>query len=604
MKNVQVIKPTKLTHEEGQHSEKNKKIVSPYVRVSTDKDDQMNSYESQIKYYTNKIKNNPEWILGDIYTDGGISGTQTKKRDDFKRMIMDALNGDIDMIITKSIARFARNTEDTLKYVRRLKEYGVGVIFEKENINTLDMDSEVILTILSSLAQEESVSISKNVKMGIKMKMQRGEIIGMPRCLGYDYIPETKQLKINQQEAEIVRYIFKRYIEGAGGYVIAKELTNNPHAYTIRGNKKWDATSVLNIIKNEKYKGDLLQGKTITTNPITKRKIKNMGEEPQYLVEGHHEPIIDEEVFNKAQEILSKRSKNTKTNMKNRTKYSRKHAFSSITRCGYCNGRTTRRRWHKGKPYEKFVWQCANYLKGKERCPESKGVDEKLLQEAFIQTFNKLQSNNMSVIKEFIQNFTEKMQNSDYSKEINKINKKINKLEEQSARLVDMRLENIIDEYVYKEKYEKISNDLEVYRKAKDELKNINANEEVVKVRTKELTKILTKEDKVLTEFDRDIFDKIVDEVIIGGYDENNIFDPYMIIFRLKSGIVYANEILFNDKKTGGKNSYANHEVNTSSINNKDTSLTFDFIYNFGYSIYKNSLIRNGEHSITIKIII
>lgn len=205
-------------------AEINLKRVAAYCRVSTDSEDQLQSYHSQVKYYTGLINENPDWTMAGIYADEAITGTQIDKRLDFQRLINDCMNGDIDMIITKSISRFARNTLDTLKYVRRLKEINVAVFFEEENINTLTMDGELLLVILSSVAQQEVENISANVKKGLKMKMQRGELVGFHGCLGYDYDKESKTISINEDEAEVVRYIFKRYLEGAGGSVICREL--------------------------------------------------------------------------------------------------------------------------------------------------------------------------------------------------------------------------------------------------------------------------------------------------------------------------------------------------------------------------------------------
>ena len=212
------------------------------------------------------------------------------------------MNGDIDMVITKSISRFARNTLDTLKYVRMLKERNIAVYFEDEKINTLTMDGELLLVVLSSVAQQEVENISANVKKGLKMKMKRGELVGFQGCLGYDYHPEDKTITVNQEEAEIVRYIFNRYVEGAGGSVIGQELENLGYK-TKYGSSTWAPSTVIGIIKNEKYKGDILLGKTFTVDPISKRRLENMGEEDKFYMKDHHEPIISEEVFEKAQEI-------------------------------------------------------------------------------------------------------------------------------------------------------------------------------------------------------------------------------------------------------------------------------------------------------------
>ena len=213
------------------------KRVAAYCRVSTDSKDQLESYKSQVDYYTNLIKNNKNWTLAGIYADEATTGTTATKRADFMRLISDCQNGDIDMIITKSISRFARNTLDTLKYVRLLKENNVGVVFEEENIDTLTMDGELLLTILSSVAQQEVENTSAHVKKGLKMKMEKGELIGFQGCLGYDYDPTTKSISINEEEAKIVRYIFKRYLEGNGGSVIGRELEEQGYL-TPRGKTK------------------------------------------------------------------------------------------------------------------------------------------------------------------------------------------------------------------------------------------------------------------------------------------------------------------------------------------------------------------------------
>ena len=243
-KDVKVIKgDTTLKRTASGCVERSIKRVAAYCRVSTDTEDQINSYNSQVEHYTEFIQKNKEWTLAGIYADEAITGTQVDRRIDFQRLINDCMNGDIDMIITKSISRFARNTLDTLKYVRKLKEFNVAVFFEEENINTLTMDGELLLTILSSVAQQEVENISANVKKGLRMKMERGEMVGFQGCLGYDYDPETKSISINEKEAEIVRYIFRRYIEGVGGMVISRELEEQGYL-SPRGNKRWTETTV------------------------------------------------------------------------------------------------------------------------------------------------------------------------------------------------------------------------------------------------------------------------------------------------------------------------------------------------------------------------
>ena len=270
--------------------------VAAYVRVSTDGDEQLESFQSQKQYYQDKISENRDWVMVGIYADEAITGTKVDKREQFQRMIQDCMDGKIDVIMTKSVSRFSRNTVDILQYVRLLKERGIAVIFEKENINTLTEQGEMMLTLMGTLAQNEVESTSKNVKLGIKMKMKRGELMGFNGCLGYDYHPEDKTITVNEAEAETVRLIFELYLQGYGTYTIAKRL-EALGKLNKKGVAKWTDSGVRGIIKNEKYKGDLLLQKTITTDPISKRCIENFGEEEQYYVHDHHEPIVSREVW-------------------------------------------------------------------------------------------------------------------------------------------------------------------------------------------------------------------------------------------------------------------------------------------------------------------
>lgn len=305
MKKIEIIKANRTLSDRNKCNINTLLRVAAYCRVSTDSDDQLNSYNSQVSYYTDLIRKNNDWNFVDIYADEGITGTQISKRTNFQRLINDCMNDEIDMVITKSISRFARNTLDTLKYVRMLKERNIAVYFEDEKINTLTMDGELLLVVLSSVAQQEVENISANVKKGLKMKMSRGELVGFQGCLGYDYNVEDKSILINREEAEIVKYIFNRYIEGAGGRLIGNELERLGYK-TKRGSSTWHESTILGIIKNEKYKGDVLLGKTFTLDPISKRRLENYGEEDQFYLREHHEPIISEEVFDKAQAIRLK----------------------------------------------------------------------------------------------------------------------------------------------------------------------------------------------------------------------------------------------------------------------------------------------------------
>ena len=494
----------------------------------------------------------------DIYADEAITGTQVTKREDFQRLIKDCMNGDIDMIITKSISRFARNTLDTLKYVRMFKEKGIAVFFEEENINTMTMDGELLLVILSSVAQQEVENISANVKKGLKMKMQRGELVGFQGCLGYDYHPEDKSISINEEEAEIVRYIFRRYTEGAGGFVIAQELQNLGYK-TKRGSTKWAESTVIGVIKNEKYKGDILLGKTFTLDPISKRRLDNFGEEDQYYVRDHHEAIISEEVFEKAQEILKRRAKSRCVAVSGkREKFSRKYSFSCMLECGFCSGTLTRRSWHSGTQYNKIIWQCVvGTKKGKKFCHDSKGIPEEAIEQAFIESYRLLCQNNKDVLDEFMARTEEVLSAENASKQLEKAEKNIEMLKAKREKLVDMHLEEIIDKATYESKYRSLTEKIEQEQEIRFGLRQTSETENNVKRRVAEFRKTL-EQNEVLETFDRYIFECMVEKVIVGGYDEDGNKDPSMLTFIYKTG--FKNSVDGSSFKPPRKNSKAAKE--------------------------------------------
>ncbi|MGM0208986.1 hypothetical protein IGI96_003509 [Enterococcus sp. DIV0421] len=508
--------------------------VAAYCRVSTDSEDQLSSYISQKTYYTDLIKKNKDWIFAGIYADEAITGTQIAKREEFQKMIRDCMNGEIDMIITKSISRFARNTLDTLKYVRKLKDKDIAVYFEDEKINTLTMDGELLLVVLSSVAQQEVENISLNVKKGLKMKMRRGELVGFQGCLGYDYHPENKTLTVNEEEAKVVRYIFKRYVEGAGGSVIGRELEEKGFK-TRLGNSTWMPTTILGIIKNEKYKGDLLLGKTFTVDPISKRRLENLGEEDKFYIRNHHEPIISEELFDKAQEILNRR--NNKHGNKKRHKYSRKYAFSCLLECGFCKGTLCRRTWHSGSQYNKIIWQCVTATKkGKKYCPQCKGIPETAIEKAFLESYRFLCDSNKNVLAEFLVTMEDTLKVSSVNKELIEVEKEIADVEKKKYKLVDMRIEDFLDSTTYEAKFLSLTNKEEILLDKHRNLQEKSRNEKSIKHRLKEFKKTLEK-NEVLNSFDREVFESIVGKVIVGGYDENGIPDPMNLIFVYKTGL-------------------------------------------------------------------
>lgn len=307
VKNITVIPARKKTERIAKAKEVPKIKVAAYCRVSTDSDEQATSYEAQVEHYTKFIIDNPKWEFAGIYADDGISGTNTKKRDDFNRMIDDCMIGKIDMVVTKSISRFARNTLDCLKYIRQLKEKEIPVYFEKESINTMDSKGEVLLTIMASLAQQESQSMSQNIRLGIQYRFQQGKMqVNFGRFLGYAR-GEDGQAVIVPEEAAVVKRIFREYLEGASLQEICKGLEVDG-ILTGAHKEKWRPETVHKMLRNEKYMGDALLQKTYTTDFLTKKKVVNNGIAPQYYVENSHEAIIPKDVFMRVQEEMDRRS--------------------------------------------------------------------------------------------------------------------------------------------------------------------------------------------------------------------------------------------------------------------------------------------------------
>ena len=535
--------------------------MAAYCRVSTDSEDQLNSYKSQVQYYTSLIKKKSNWIFAGIYADEAITGTQVTKREDFQRLINDCVNGEIDMVITKSISRFARNTLDTLKYVRLLKEQNIAVFFEDEKINTLTMDGELLLVVLSSVAQQEVENISANVKKGLKMKMQRGELVGFQGCLGYDYNKEDKSITINEEEAEIVRYIFNRYIEGVGGMVISRELRNLGYK-TKRGGTSWPETTIIGIIKNEKYKGDILMGKTFTVDPISKRRLDNFGEEDRFYIRDHHEPIISEEVFEKAQEILQRRSKARSLREDGkREKFSRQYAFSCLLECGFCGSTLSRRSWHSGTQYNKIIWQCVTSTKkGKKFCPDSKGIAESTIEQAFIESYRLLCANDKDVLDEFLKRTEETLCDSNAAKQLVKVERELQSIEMKRSKLVDMRLDEEIDKNTYDAKSAELATKAAQLEAERQSLQETEKTEKDVKRRITVFRKTL-EQHNVLETFDRYVFESIIEKVIVGGYDENGEKDPAMLTFIYKTGL--KNSMDSRSFRKPRKNRMTSHELSS-----------------------------------------
>ena len=329
-----------------------KKRVCAYCRVSTDSTKQHTSYVAQVEYYEKYIENREDWEFAGIFADEAKSGTKLKSRDEFLRMMRECENGNIDIIITKSVTRFARNTVDSIEAIRKLKSLGVTVYFEKENINTLSEQSEQMLTILSSLAQGESESISTNIRWGIQKKFRDGSF--NHTCVAYGYKKDKDgELSIKEDEAEIVGRIYKEFLNGKGAYVIARDLTND-HVPSVRAAEKWNENVVKEILKNPIYEGDLILQKTYTTEALPFTRKKNRGEKPQFFIKDNHEPIITREQGQMVREIYEYRRKQMRTD--DSGKYQNRYEFSGKIICTECGGTFKRQKIYIGKPYEKIQW--------------------------------------------------------------------------------------------------------------------------------------------------------------------------------------------------------------------------------------------------------
>lgn len=512
----------------------NRLRVAAYVRVSTDGEEQLESFQSQKKYYQEKIAQNKDWAMVDIYADEGITGTKVAVRAGFQRMIKDCMDGHIDIILTKSVSRFSRNTVDTIQYVRMLKEKGIAIIFEKENINTMTEQGEMFITLMSTLSQNEVESLSQNVKMGIRMKQKRGELMGFNGCLGYDYHPEDKSITVNEQEAETVRLIFELYLQGYGTYTIARRLTEMGRINK-KGGTSWTDSGVLGIIKNEKYKGDILMEKTFTVDPISKRRIENFGEQEQYYVRDHHEPIISREDWERAQEIRKSRSRPSKVMADGRReKYTRKFAFSSMCECGFCGTKLTRRTLHSSSKYETPVWYCRTAAnKGKKLCPESKSIHESILENAFLEAYGLLAKNFDDVIDSVLSTVSDVIDNNEDEKRLQKEQKALENLEYRRKKLTDMLLDEQITKEAYDEKYDEMSAKIQKSKDAVEILKlNVEDKKDIAK-RMAAMKKALTEGD-ILETFDRVVFESIVDKVIVSEVNEDGTIDPYKLTFVMK----------------------------------------------------------------------
>ena len=497
----------------NQQAVKRQLRVAAYCRVSTEEEEQQSSYEAQCTYYTDKIMTNPEWTMAGIFADEGITGTSTKKRDDFNRMIRKCRQKKIDLILTKSMSRFARNTLDSLKYIRALKELGIGIIFEKENINTLEMDTELIITFMSAFAQSESESISANVRWGKRQAMKEGKTsVNFKKLYGY-FLDSEGNPRVDSDQAEVIRGIFNRYLQGASLRMIRQELEAagipNP-----AGSEKWGIDQIRSILSNEKYCGDVLMQKTFIQDCISKKVVKNTGQLPMYLIQNNHPAIVSREVYQAVQAEKARRSAtaspSTKTSSTGRTCYASKFALSERLVCGECGTLYRRCTWKRnGKT--RIVWRCVSRLDyGTKYCHQSPTMDEEPLQRAILAAISSVMAPKEKInglITDAALEETGKLPNSAMT--LGDINRRLEKLEAEFDALFNQS--GSIDKNVVR--FSQIANEMASLKEQREKISAQLRNSEAAQEHVRTIAAVLDQEDHHLTEWDEEMIRQLVHTV-------------------------------------------------------------------------------------------
>ena len=487
--------------------------MAAYARVSTDSEEQLTSYEAQVSYYTEYIKKHDEWEFVSVYADEGISGCSTKGRVGFLKMVEDALAGRIDLIITKSVSRFARNTVDSLSTIRKLKEHNVECYFEKENIWSFDGKCELLLSIIASISQEESRSISENVTWGHRKRMADGKVsVPFSRFLGYDR-GEDGNLVINQKEAEIVREIYRLFLAGLTPYAIAKHLTEKGIP-TPAGKTKWPATTVRSILTNEKYKGDALMQKSYTSDYLTKKMKVNHGEVPMYYVQDNHEAIISPEIFDAVQHEIERR-KNCGS------RYSGTDILSAKLICGECGCFYSPKLWHSTDKYRRIIYQCGHKYK-KQKCCSTPHFTAEQIQDIFIEAVNRL----IASRDEVTANLREGMK---LVSDCTAMEQERDRMKEETVLLAGMveniimeNAQTVIDQTEYRKKYDSLARR---YEAAKSRYEELEQQISEFRARIREMERFISciSEQKPLTEFDEALWGGLLESITVYSKDDIRI---------------------------------------------------------------------------------
>ncbi|MBS6316241.1 MAG: recombinase family protein [Oscillospiraceae bacterium] len=495
--NVTVINPTITEDKES------KIRVAAYCRVSTNSEDQQNSLMTQMRYYENFLADSETERLVSVYADEGITGTRMDKREEFQRMLKDCRRGKIDRIIVKSISRFARNTKDCLSVLRELKELGISVMFEKENIDTANITDEIMVTIMGGLAQEESSSISKNVRWSIRSKMKNGTVKFHSAPLGYDLYEGN--LIINKREAEIVKSIYKMFLSGMGYDSICRELNESKVIKNDKGTK-WLSASVRYILTNEKYIGDSLWQKNYNTS-MPYRKVRNKGALEKYYINNTHEAIITKEEFEKVQELIEQR-KHPNMNLINN------YPLSKKIYCGKC-GSLFKRRFKNEKSY----WICREHYYNAENC-QIKQIPEQVFYTAFTAMYNKLKANYSVIFTPMLTQLQE-LKNKKYggNKQYIEINKEIAQLKEQTHVLARLKTKGFLDENKYIEQVTEINAKIEKLNREVRKIVRCDDEDEMIE-QIKEIASIIENGTDLMMGFDDVMFESLIEKIIVKNQTE------------------------------------------------------------------------------------
>ena len=496
--------------------------VAAYCRVSTKEEEQASSYEAQCEYYTDKIMSNKEWTMAGIFADEGITGTSTKKRTEFLRMIRLCKQKKIDLILTKSIQRFARNTLDCINYTRILRQLGIGVLFEKENINSLPPDSEFMITMYGAMAQSESESISGNIRRGKQMHARIGTLkIPCDRLYAYRK-DEDGKLQIIPEKAEVVREIYRRYMVGASLRNLKDWLEEN-QIKTVLGKPKWTLTSIKGILTNEKYCGDVLLQKTFRTDVISKKVIKNVGQMAQYYMPDHHEAIVSREQYNAVKAEMARRSalrSPSKTAVTGRSCYTSKYALSDRLVCGECGTLYRRCTWTSlGRKYP--VWRCTSRLNyGTKYCRDSPSIKEEPLQAAILAAINSAMSDK-PVLLDHIKNAVslELLPVQGQTMSLADIERRLKLLDEQFQRLLAEAID-AEDKEACNAQFAEILTEQTALKKQKEEILQSSADAERICTHMKQAGQAIENAVQTITEWNENAVRQLVERVTVLSADE------------------------------------------------------------------------------------